>query len=150
VQVDFSQPEKFELEYIDRTGARVRPVIIHRAILGSLERFFAVLLEHYKGALPFWLSPEQIRILTITDGQREYAAGVLRKLKEQKIRVSFDDSSDQISAKIKRAQLEKIPMMLVIGKKEEAQNTVTIRYRDGEQKMGVTMDQLVELITEIR
>lgn len=118
--------------------------MIHRAIYGSFERFFAILLEHYKGKLPFWLAPIQIKILTITDEQDAYARTIESQLKKASIRVILDETSDQISAKIKRAQLEQVAWMLVIGQKEAEQKTVTLRYRDGKQEFGVSIDAILE------
>lgn len=144
IQVDFFQPENFDLSYVASDGLKKRPVMIHRAIYGSFERFFAILLEHYKGNLPFWLSPIQARILTITDHQKTYAQELLSQLYAANIRAELDESGDQISAQIKSAQLEKIPWMLVIGKKEVEQKTITLRHRDGTQEQGLTVDQLIE------
>jgi threonyl-tRNA synthetase len=143
IQVDFFQPEKFNLSYISPQGVKERPVMIHRAIYGSLERFFGILIEHYKGHFPFWLAPVQIRILTITDEQKDYARELLKKLKEHGFRAELDESSDQISAQIKNAQVEKIPWMLVIGKKEVENKTITLRYNDGKQEFGITFDELL-------
>lgn len=144
IQVDFAQPENFDLSYINNEGKKARPVMIHRAIYGSLERFFGVLLEHYKGRLPFWLAPVQINVLTITDEQKEFAHSVADRLKKTGLRVAVDESSDQISAQIKNSQLQQIPWSLVIGKKEVANNTVTLRYLDGKQEFGITIEQLLE------
>jgi threonyl-tRNA synthetase len=144
IQVDFCQPENFDLSYIASGGTKERPVIIHRAIYGSFERFLAVTLEHYKGTLPFWLAPVQARILTITDEQSSYAQVMYAHLRNVGIRVEVDHSSDQISAKIKRAQLEKTPWMLVVGKKEVEQNTITLRTFNGKQEFGLTLAQLLE------
>jgi threonyl-tRNA synthetase len=144
IQVDFFQPQNFELEYTASSGQKERPVMLHRAIYGSLERFIGILVEHYKGAFPFWLAPVQARILTITDSQKAYAKSLLAILKEHKIRVEIDETSDPIAGKIKAAQLDKIPWMLVIGKKEEEQKTVTVRYLDGKQEFGLTIDQVVQ------
>lgn len=144
IQIDFNQPENFDLTYVTSQGTKARPVMIHRAIYGSRERFFAIMLEHHKGLLPFWLAPVQVRILTITDDQKEYAQNILQQLKKAGIRAEMDHSSDQISAKIKSAQLDKLPWMLVIGKKEVEQNTITLRYFDGKQEFGVTLDKLLE------
>ncbi len=144
IQVDFFLPENFDMSYIDSDQSRKRPVIIHRAIYGSIERFLGVLLEHYKGAFPFWLAPVQARILVITDGQRSYAAEILQKLKQQNIRVEVDETGDQISAQIRRAQMDKIPWMLVLGKKEQEQQTVTLRDLAGKQEFGLTLDTLIE------
>ena len=149
IQVDFAQPENFDLSYISPQGIKERPVIIHRTVYGSLERFFGMLIEHYKGHFPFWLAPIQIKILTITDEQKEYAKQLRDKLKEHGVRVELDESSDPISGKIKSAQLEKIPWMLVLGKKEVATNTITLRYNDGKQEFGLTFDTLLQKINEL-
>jgi threonyl-tRNA synthetase len=150
VQVDFFQPENFDMTYVSNTGTKERPVIIHRAIYGSLERFFAILLEHHKGHLPFWLSPVQVKVLTITDDQKEYAYAVLKELQKEGLRVTVDESNDQISGKIKTAQLDKIPWMLVIGAKEVAQNTVTLRYQDGKQEFGLTIPSLISKARDLQ
>lgn len=144
VQVDFFMAENFELEYIDSDQSRKRPVMIHRAIYGSLERFIGILTEHYRGHFPFWLAPVQARILTITDKQHAYAEGVIKTLKEHGIRVEMDMSGDQISAQIRKAQLDKIPWMIVIGKKEEEKQTVTLRHTDGKQEFGLTIEDLLK------
>lgn len=144
VQVDFFLPENFDLTYVAPSGKRERPVMLHSVIYGSLERFFAILLEHYKGHLPFWLAPTQIRILTITDDQNPYAQTLLEALKTAGIRAEVDLSSDPLSGQIKTAQLEKIPWMLIVGKKEVANNTVTLRYVDGTQEANLTLPALLE------
>lgn len=149
VQVDFFFPQNFDLEYIASSGQRERPVMIHQAIFGSLERFFAILLEHYKGHLPFWLAPEQIRILTIADAQKEYAQTIVQQLKAQDLRVNMDETSDQISGKIKRAQEEKIPWMLVIGQREVDNKTITLRHNDGKQEFGLTLEQVIAKAKEL-
>ena len=117
--------------------------MIHQAIYGSLERFFAIFLEHYKGHLPFWLAPVQIRVLTITDAQKEYATNIKLKLEHEGFRVEQDLSSDPISGQIKSAQLDKVPWMIVIGKKEVENNTLTLRYADGKQEFGLTLEALI-------
>jgi threonyl-tRNA synthetase len=144
IQVDFVQAENFDLSYIASSGSKERPVIIHQAIFGSLERFIAIVLEHYKGNLPFWLSPIQARVLSITDEQQAYAQQIMDLLKKHDIRCELDTSSDPISGKIKRAQQERIPWMLVVGMKEVANNTVALRYLDGRQEFGITHEQLLE------
>jgi threonyl-tRNA synthetase len=143
-QIDFFQPERFDLSYIASNGKKERPVIIHRAIYGSFERFLAIILEHYKGNLPLWLAPVQIQILTITDEQKEYAKKIADTLMDHDIRVIIDESADPIAGKIKTAQLEKVPWMLVIGKKETESNTVALRTRDGKQEFGLSLDQLLQ------
>jgi threonyl-tRNA synthetase len=148
IQLDFFQPINFDLSFINNKGEKERPVMIHRAIYGSFERFFGILLEHYKGALPFWLAPVQVRILTITDEQTPYAQQIKQLLKDHHIRVERDTSSDPISGKIKTAQLKKIPWMLVIGNKEVEQQTITLRLVNGKQQFGITQNQLIEMIKE--
>jgi threonyl-tRNA synthetase len=149
VQIDFFMPENFELEYIDSDQSRKRPVMIHRAIYGSMERFIGILTEHCKGHFPFWLTPVQARILTITDKQNEYSKTVLKDLKSNGIRVELDESGDQISAQIRKAQLDKIPWMIVIGKKEEEKGTVTLRHTDGKQEFGLKIEVLLDKAKEL-
>lgn len=144
IQVDFFAPENFDLSYVNSQGTKSRPVVIHRAIYGSLERFFGILLEHFKGHLPFFICPIQVRVLTITDEQKEYAQEIAHKLRNSGIRTEIDSSADPISGKIKTAQIEKIPWMVVIGKKEMAQGTITLRYWDGKQEQNIVIDDLVE------
>lgn len=144
IQVDFFQPENFDLSYISTEGKKERPVIIHRALYGSMERFFGIVLEHYKGKLPLWLAPVQIKILSITDEQKPYAHSVAQFLKDNNIRVAVDESSDQISGQIKTACTQGVPWALVLGKKEMAQNTVTLRYADGKQEFNVTIEELAK------
>jgi threonyl-tRNA synthetase len=149
VQVDPFMPQNFDLTYVAPSGKLERPIMVHRAIFGSLERFFGILLEHYKGNLPFWLSPIQIKVLTITDEQKPYAKNVFDALKAEGLRVESDESSDQISGQIKTAQLEKVPWMLVIGPKEVKNKTVSIRHRDGKQEFGLTLEQLIAKAREL-
>ncbi|HBY06131.1 MAG: Threonine-tRNA ligase [candidate division TM6 bacterium GW2011_GWE2_42_60] len=149
IQVDFVQPENFDLSCVASSGQRERVAVIHHAIFGSFERFFAILLEHYKGKLPFWLSPIQARVLTITDDERAYGDQVLAALKQERIRADSDVSSDPLAGKIKSAQLERIPWMLVIGKKEAAAGTVTLRNADGTQEFGLTVAELIKRAREL-
>jgi threonyl-tRNA synthetase len=148
VQVDFFQGKNFNLEYVTSAGTKDTAVVVHRAIYGSLERFFAILLEHYKGNLPFWLAPVQIAILTITDQQKSYALSISNMLTNQGIRNEFDESSDPISGKIKTAQLKKTPWMLILGKQEEQTKTITLRLNDGTQKQSLTFEDLCNLISQ--
>ncbi len=143
VQLDFFQSENFDLHYVTKEGTRARPVIIHRALYGSLERFFGILIEHYKGKFPFWLAPTQIKILTITDDQMPYAQKIEKLVKDAGYRVVLDQSTDPISGKIKLAQTQQIPWMLILGSKEVDDKTVTLRYRDGKQEHGLSVDQLL-------
>ncbi len=149
VQVDFFQAKNFDLTYVSPEGTQERPVIIHQAIYGSFERFFAILLEHYKGHLPFWLAPVQIRILTITDDQSGYAQKIYAKLKHEGVRVETDLSSDKISAKIKSAQMAKIPWMIVLGNKEVEAGTISIRYADGKQELGMSLEEMMKKVKEL-
>lgn len=149
IQVDFFQPENFDLTYVSSTGTKERPVMVHRVYYGSFERFLAIILEHYKGNLPFWLAPVQAKVLTITDEQKPYAQEILDQLLKAGIRATIDTSSDQLSAQIKTAQLEKIPWMLVIGQKEVENKTITLRNRDGKQEFGLTMDALLAKAREL-
>lgn len=143
IQVDFFQPENFDLSFIATSGKKERPVMIHRALYGSFERFFAILLEHFKGKLPFWLAPVQIKILTITDDQKDYAHKICEILTTQKIRAIVETSSDPLSGKIKTAQLDYIPWMLVVGDKEVQNKTITLRYLNGKQEFGLSLDDLL-------
>ena len=129
-QLDFALPERFELEYIGEDGKAHRPVVIHRAILGSSDRFIAFLLEETKGNLPLWLAPTQIKILPITDNQRDYSIKLKEELQKEKIRVEVDDRNEKTGYKIREAQMQKIPYMLIIGPKEVEQNIVSIRSRE--------------------
>lgn len=149
VQVDFFMPENFDLSYITSEGVKARPVMIHRAIYGSFERFFGILLEHYKGNLPFWLAPVQVKVLTITDEQKEYARNLAKTLEAAGIRTEIDESSDPISGQIKSAQLQRVPWMLVLGKKEVANNTVTLRYVDGKQEFGLSLEAVLAKAKEM-
>lgn len=149
IQLDFLLPENFDVTYVASGGERKRTVMLHRALYGSLERFFGVLLEHYKGKLPFWLSPVQIQVLTITDDQKAYATQVCAELKKLGLRATIDESSEQISAKIKTAQLQQIPWMLVIGAKEVENNTVTLRTREGKQEFGLTLEAVIAKAQEL-
>ena len=150
IQVDFFQPENFDLSYISSEGVKERPVMLHRAIYGSFERFFGIILEHFKGRLPFWLSPVQMKILTITDEQKEYAHEIMNALFDYGVRVEIDNSSDPIAGQIKRAQLERVPLMVVIGKKEVENKTITLRNLDGKQEFGVTLEALLEKIDALK
>ncbi len=144
VQVDFVQPENFDLHFIGADGKKHRPVIIHRAIIGSIERFIAVILEHTRGKLPFWLAPVQARVLSISEKQRAYADQLTEELRTAGLRIEHDNSDEKISAKIKRSQLQYVPWMLIVGAQEEAAGTVTLRHLDGTQEPGLTPNQLLQ------
>jgi len=127
IQADFSMPERFDLEYTDRDGRRKRPVTIHRTVLGSLERFLGLLIEHYAGALPFWLAPVQAVVVPVTDEVLDYAREVHKKIREAAFRADLDDRSETVANKIRQAEVLKIPYMLVVGKREAAEGTVSVR-----------------------
>lgn len=135
VQVDFQLPLRFGLAYIDHDGEKKTPILIHRALFGSFERFIGIITEHFAGAFPVWLSPEQIRILPIADAHMEYAKQIQQKLQAQGIRVELDERNEKIGYKIREAQVQKVPYMLVIGQKEMEQQTVGVRSR-GEGDIG--------------
>ncbi len=130
VQIDFVMPERFKLEYIDSDGSIKRPVMIHRAILGSAERFIMILLEHFSGTLPTWLAPVQVAVLPITDRHLEYSSSVTRQLSSAGIRVETDSRAETLSAKIRDAQMQKVPYMLILGDKENQENKISVRSRD--------------------
>jgi threonyl-tRNA synthetase len=146
IQVDFQLPQRFELEYQAADGTRQRPIMVHRALFGSIERFFAVLLEHYAGAFPPWLAPVQVIGIPITDAHVDYLNDVAEKLKARGIRVEVDTSDDRMQKKIRNAQKLKIPYMLIAGDEDIAANAVSFRYRDGTQKNGVSVQDAVEEI----
>lgn len=146
IQVDFNIPEKFDVSYIGEDGNEHRPIMIHRALMGSLERFFAVLIEHYGGAFPVWLSPVQAELITISDAQLEYASSVKKKLEEKGIRVHLDDRNEKMGAKIREAQMQKIPYMIIIGNKEMEDQTVSVRTRKGGQQNGIKIENFISEI----
>lgn len=148
VQLDLFMPERFDLEYVAQDSSQKRPILIHRAILGSLERFFGVLIEHYAGAFPTWLAPIQAMVIPIADRHLEYARMVEGSLKEKDIRVEVDDRSERMNAKIRHAQLQKVPYMLVVGDKEEASDSVAVRLRDGQDLGPKTLVETLVLIQE--
>ncbi|MEA2485605.1 MAG: threonyl-tRNA synthetase, partial [Actinomycetota bacterium] len=140
-------PDRFGLEYIDEHGERQRPVMIHRALFGSVERFFGVLVEHFAGAFPTWLAPVQAAVIPIADRHEDYAREVARRLAAAGVRVEVDDSSDTMGAKIRHQQLQKVPYMLVVGDKEASSATVSVRRRTGEESRDVSLDDLERKLT---
>ncbi|CAH2031528.1 threonine--tRNA ligase [Trichlorobacter ammonificans] len=146
IQCDFTLPERFDLTYVASNGERKRPVMVHRVILGSIERFIGVLIEHFAGNFPLWLSPVQAVVLTVTDNQIPYAQEVFKKLRAAGVRVQEDLRNEKLNFKIREAQLQKIPYMLVIGDKEVEQGTVTPRYRDGKNLHPMTPDQFIAFV----
>jgi threonyl-tRNA synthetase len=130
IQLDFSMPKRFDLEYVDEEDNRQRPVMIHRAVFGSIERFLGILIEHYGGAFPFWLAPEQVRILPISEHQREYAEELTQRLKDEGIRVHLDDRDETLSYRIRNGEKQKVPYLLIVGDDEVEAQTVSVRDRD--------------------
>ena len=152
VQIDFFAPERFDLTYIDKDGKEKRPIVLHRAILGSSERFFMVLLEHYAGALPLWLSPTQVAVLPITDKQNAYAQKVHNELAKAGIRVELNTDNESVGRKIRDTELMKIPYLLIVGEKEVAAKNIAVRKRGegdvGKSSLKTFLTQLKKEITE--
>lgn len=150
IQLDFQQPRRFQLEYMDSDGNRKTPIVIHRVIYGSLERFIGLLIEHYAGNLPLWLSPLQVAVLPISDDQAEYARGVAEQLKAAGVRVEVDERSESIGKKIRNAEMMKTPVMLIVGKKEVEENTVAVRSHakgdEGSRQLAELQQALLEQI----
>lgn len=148
IQFDFNEPERFDMTYIASDGSRKRPYMIHRALLGSIERFFGVLVEHYAGAFPVWLAPVQVKLLPILDKHHDYADKVAEKLREHDIDVEIDSRNEKIGFKIREARLEKVPYILVIGDKEVESNSVAVRSRKEGELGAIEVDAFVERIVE--
>ena len=148
VQCDFTLPERFDLSYIGEDGNKHRPVMLHRVILGSIERFMGVLVEHFAGAFPVWLAPVQARILTVTDAHAAHAENVLRFLQEQGIRAEADLRNEKLGYKVREAQLERIPYMFIIGDKEVEADGVNVRVRGGADVGFASLPDAVALIKE--
>jgi threonyl-tRNA synthetase len=129
VQFDFNLPARFGLEYVGEDGARHQPLMVHRALLGSVERFFGILVEHYAGAFPLWLAPGQVQVCPVSDKVADYARHVAETLKNHNVRVHLDDRNEKLPAKIRDAQMQKIPYMFVVGPKEAEAGTVSVRHR---------------------
>ncbi len=151
IQVDFNLPKRFKMTYIGDDGQEHVPFMIHRALLGSLERFLGIYIEHTGGNFPAWVAPLQVKILPIADRHHEYARQVEEKLKQHKIRVSIDERSESLSSKIRDAQLEKVPFMLIVGDKEQDSNQVNVRNRDKKKQKTVKLDNFIEdLLQQIK
>ncbi|MCJ7712965.1 His/Gly/Thr/Pro-type tRNA ligase C-terminal domain-containing protein, partial [Candidatus Bathyarchaeota archaeon] len=147
IQVDFNLPEGFDLNFVDVDGMRHRPIIIHRALMGSLERFFGILIEHYGGAFPFWLAPVQAIILPITDKHAEYAEKLKLELLEKDIRIGIDLRNEKVGFKIREAEIQKIPYMIIVGDKELEENKLSIREK-GKGDLGqMSMLEFLEILS---
>ena len=148
IQLDFNLPERFALEYTAADGSRQRPVMIHRALFGSIERFLGVLTEHYAGAFPPWLAPVQVVAIPIAERHEPYLADVAARLRSAGVRVEVDRSDDRMQKKIRNAQLQKVPFMLIAGDRDVDEQAVSFRYRSGEQDNGVALDDAVGRIVD--
>jgi threonyl-tRNA synthetase len=148
IQVDFQLPQRFELEYSAADGTRQRPVMIHRALFGSIERFFGVLTEHYSGAFPPWLAPMQAVGIPVADAFADYLADVISQMKKAGIRAELDASDDRMQKKVRNAQMQKIPFMVIAGEEDQKAGAVSFRYRNGEQKNGIPIAQAIAEIKE--
>lgn len=146
IQVDFQEPGRFDLEYVASDGSRQQPVMIHRALFGSIERFFGVLTEHYAGAFPPWLAPVQVMGIPVADSFEPYLRDVISQMKKRGIRASIDASDDRMQKKVRNAQLEKIPFMVIAGDEDQKAGAVSFRYRDGQQRNGISIADAIEEI----
>jgi threonyl-tRNA synthetase len=150
IQFDFNLPDRFDLSYIGEDGEKHRPYMVHRALFGSIERFFGILVEHYSGAFPVWLAPEQVRVLPLSEDQLDAAAAMAAELRRQDIRAAVDRKSGKIGAKIRNAQMDKVPYMLVLGAKEIEGGTVAVRDRSGAQTVMTLIDFVEKLKTAVQ
>ncbi|MBX3090503.1 MAG: threonine--tRNA ligase [Cryobacterium sp.] len=148
VQIDFNLPERFGLEYTAADGSRQRPVMIHRALMGSIDRFIAILLEHFAGAFPVWLAPVQVVGIPVAEEYNEYLSGVINSLKSEGVRAEIDLSHDRMPKKIRNATLQKIPFQLIAGEDDRAAGAVSFRFRDGHQENGVPIPEAIKRITD--
>ena len=146
IKLDMQLPERFELEYTGEDGQKHRPVMIHRVVFGSIERFIGILIEHFAGAFPTWLAPEQVKVIPISEAHQDYAKGIAHQLDALGVRVSADCRSEKMGYKIREAQLQKIPYMLVVGAKEMEDGTVSVRNRKGENLGVMTLDDFAAKI----
>jgi len=149
IQLDFQIPHLFGLEYQAADGTRQRPVTIHRALFGSIERFFGVLTEHYAGAFPAWLAPVQLVGIPVRDDHAEFLAAFVDRLRAERIRAEVDTSAERMQKKIRTAQQQKVPFMAIAGDADVAGGTVSFRYRDGSQRNGVLLDEAVAHVVEV-
>ena len=148
IQFDFNEPERFDMTFVDKDGVEKRPYMIHRALLGSIERFFGVLIEHYAGAFPPWLSPEQIKIIPVGENFFDYAKDLEKRLRKEGFRVSADLGDDRMNAKIRNAQQQKIPYMAIIGEREAQNDQVSVRLRSGKQENGLSTQSFIDMVKQ--
>jgi threonyl-tRNA synthetase len=148
IQVDFALPERFDLHYTDSDGQRKRPVMLHRVVLGAIERFMGVLIEHYAGRFPLWLAPMQVLLLTITDEQDAYATRLKELLETSEVRVEIDGRNEKLGLKIREGTMRRIPYLVILGKKEAETGTISVRGRDGAEMKGVTPADFIEKLKD--
>jgi threonyl-tRNA synthetase len=148
VQLDFNQPARFDLEYTASDGSRQQPIMIHRALLGSIERFFAILLEHYAGAFPVWLSPVQVVGIPVAENYDEYLGGIINELKSRGVRAELDASSDRMAKKIRTHTKDHVPFQLIAGEQDQSAGTVSFRFRDGHQENGIPIADAIDRILD--
>jgi threonyl-tRNA synthetase len=143
IQLDFNLPDRFQMEYVGEDGARHQPIMIHRALFGSVERFIGVLIESYAGDFPLWLAPVQAKLIAVSDGQMEYAEQVAAQMKAAGLRVQLDHSGDRMAKQIRKAEMEKVPVMAVIGAKEVEAGTLSIRSRKQGELGAIAVDEVI-------
>ena len=148
IQLDFQLPQRFEAEYIGEDGNKHRPIMIHRVIFGSIERFIGILIEHFAGKFPLWLSPVQIKRLPISDKFINYAKEMEKTLKKEGLRCEIDERAEKIGYKIRAARLERVPYMLIVGEKEVENNSVSVRKRDDGDLGNMPINKLLEILRE--
>ena len=151
IQLDFNLPARFELEYQAPDGSRQQPIMIHRALFGSIERFFGVLTEHYAGAFPAWLAPVQVVGIPVAEEFADYLGGFIKDLRQEGVRAELDDSDDRMQKKIRTHTKDKVPFLLIAGEDDRSAGAVSFRFRDGSQQNGVSLEEAKALIlTRIR
>ena len=148
IQVDYNLPERFQLEYVGEDNQKHRPVMIHRAPFGSMERFTAVLIEHTAGHFPIWLAPDQVAVLPISEKFNDYAKEVCKRLEEQDVRTVLDDRNEKIGRKIRDNELKRVPYMLIVGEKEQESKTVNFRQQGGGEQGTMTVDEFAKKIND--
>jgi threonyl-tRNA synthetase len=148
IQVDFALPERFDLQYVDTDGKRKRPVMLHRVILGAIERFIGVLIEHYGGKFPVWLSPVQVIIVSITDEQEEYVKMMFEAMMSEGIRAELDTRNEKLGLKIREGIMKKVPYMVIAGRKEMEAKTMTVRVRDAGELKDVRLEDFINRVKE--
>jgi threonyl-tRNA synthetase len=148
IQLDFQLPQRFDLNYIGKDGEKHRPIVIHRVIFGSIERFIGILIEHFAGKFPVWISPVQVKVLPISDKFSSYAESVVKVLRDKGIRVEFDDRAEKIGYKIREARNERVPYMIIIGEKEQAEGSITVRSRNSGEEASVVLYEFISWIRD--